>query len=1403
MVRLAFQQRHHAGAADALAAGRVDDDAFARQDIDDGNAHRDLHHLARAGQLDLEGAISTTAIAAGRSGRRCLEVLQVDRFFAAPQGRATHHGIHERRRAAGIDVCLLAARLQAGRQVVCHLGRHDRIVEAYMRGERGILQQVGKGRVFAGTHEVVQREALLLRPQAIGHGQQRGDADAGAEEQVFGRRRIQCKEIARRADFQLHAGTHGLVQGGRAAARGGFALDRDGIAATVVQRAAQRVLAHDAGRSGDVDVGARLIRRQRGAIGAYQAEGTDVAGFVGECVYDQFHGGQYSVAMVQMRSGWCLQQEAQGVQAIHRVDQADYLLLDLRSLCGKTQAVRHVGHEHRVLLALVAHQHLGRVDFHQILRQMYRHEARDRAHGGGRIHRRHRMTRGQAFDADLAHVGIVVGVVQRGGEIGGLLVDRHDVVAIVAPQGLPGGVVLAVQQFGLFPDEGDGPGHLIGDALQGVLLVHADHFSIIFFHMAQASRMPVSSVECDTLSPLSSTHSRFRPRLTRIGTLRPACEPVCTRSQASASSGLPKPNGPWKCSWMRRRSRLAISGPPSMPSATWRIWVSPTDTGCSTRKKDIDMATLGNRFRLKPAPCSERTMRRTCSGGMVLESSSMTWEKRSCSCSLPSSTSRSTCSGTMIMTLWPLPSERVMDWSSVMKESISEVSASTEDRKVLCTTGKWQPSVVFSSWIFQLPLKLNLCSPCTLMGKPAPCFMKRSIHFLAWPRKSDSGSTSWLKEAKIMPWQLSTRRLCSGRSAFSTTSSQPSGQGRPRSLPSRPYDQLWQGQVKPVALPLCFSQTVAPRWRQRFSSTLILPLLSRTRMTGWRPIWAVLKSPGFLISLSWPTQIQVLQKILSISTSKRAGSVQSEGSTIASCTRSAQDDSVLRGWKRSGAFIAFSSGLLSLSVWFRGGRRGCCLACVQRAVFSACSRCRPSAHRRSSSPLRPTSCRPALSGLPAMGTGMLSAGWPDRLKGRTSEESVSTEAPWRMASSVGGSDGKVGSSSASASASAASTSALKAARTSSAWATAASVVPAAAARRFSISAPSVPRPSRWPKAAWVSRLMRVMPASKAACMWAAVQGLPRQPLAAKAACTAAAMSASACTVTSFKRAVAADERAAATSKSAAMLPMALMTRSMLRAKGPTQSSELYCGQAPARLTRPNVGLKPTTPQQAAGRRIEPPVSLPMDRSTRLAPTAEAEPLEDPPVMRAGSCGFTAVPFQSLMPVMPQASSCMLARAVICQPSCSSLVTTSAWATAGGASASAALPPQVGWPAMSMQSLMATVGPLPPRWKRESRALPVPGTVRLLILQLPGRQCGLACAGHRWRRRRCACAGLASPWRVAGSVAGRGWAQVSWGIRLKVAWLAEGPIRAPDAGDLLGCFLDRFQAFQKSHQNRSN
>ena len=48
------------------------------------------------------------------------------------------------------------------------------------------------------------------------------------------------------------------------------------------------------------------------------------------------------------------------------------------------------------------------------------------------------------------------------------------------------------------------------------------------------------------------------------------------------------------------------------------------------------------------------------------------------------------------------------------------------------------------------------------------------------------------------------------------------------------------------------------------------------------------------------------------------------------------------------------------------------------------------------------------------------------------------------------------------------------------------------------------------------------------------------------------------------------------------------------------------------LMRPNVGLKPATPQQAAGTRIDPPVSVPIAKSASPAATTAAEPLDEPP-----------------------------------------------------------------------------------------------------------------------------------------------------------------------------------------------
>ncbi|MNE58613.1 hypothetical protein D3C80_1536540 [compost metagenome] len=89
--------------------------------------------------------------------------------------------------------------------------------------------------------------------------------------------------------------------------------------------------------------------------------------------------------------------------------------------------------------------------------------------------------------------------------------------------------------------------------------------------------------------------------------------------------------------------------------------------------------------------------------------------------------------------------------------------------------------------------------------------------------------------------------------------------------------------------------------------------------------------------------------------------------------------------------------------------------------------------------------------------------------------------------------------------------------------------------------------------------------------------------------------------------------------------MARTSIGKLAANGPTQSRLVRAGITPLRLTRPNVGLSPNTPQQQAGTRTEPPVSVPKLKSARPAATAAAEPLDEPPGMRPGKRGLAAVP----------------------------------------------------------------------------------------------------------------------------------------------------------------------------------
>ena len=54
---------------------------------------------------------------------------------------------------------------------------------------------------------------------------------------------------------------------------------------------------------------------------------------------------------------------------------------------------------------------------------------------------------------------------------------------------------------------------------------------------------------------------------------------------------------------------------------------------------------------------------------------------------------------------------------------------------------------------------------------------------------------------------------------------------------------------------------------------------------------------------------------------------------------------------------------------------------------------------------------------------------------------------------------------------------------------------------------------------------------------------------------------------------------------------------------------------PLRLIAPTLGLKPTAPQKLDGRRIEPTTWVPRPAGTMPAPTAAAEPLDEPPGVR--------------------------------------------------------------------------------------------------------------------------------------------------------------------------------------------
>ena len=83
--------------------------------------------------------------------------------------------------------------------------------------------------------------------------------------------------------------------------------------------------------------------------------------------------------------------------------------------------------------------------------------------------------------------------------------------------------------------------------------------------------------------------------------------------------------------------------------------------------------------------------------------------------------------------------------------------------------------------------------------------------------------------------------------------------------------------------------------------------------------------------------------------------------------------------------------------------------------------------------------------------------------------------------------------------------------------------------------------------------------------------------------------------------------------------------SAVRAIGPSLSSVHESAIAPLRETSPYVGRRPVTPQYADGVPMEPEVSDPMAKGTMPAPTADPDPLDEPPDHRSRSQGLRPGP----------------------------------------------------------------------------------------------------------------------------------------------------------------------------------
>src|ERR1700704_6043080 len=140
-------------------------------------------------------------------------------------------------------------------------------------------------------------------------------------------------------------------------------------------------------------------------------------------------------------------------------------------------------------------------------------------------------------------------------------------------------------------------------------------------------------------------------------------------------------------------------------------------------------------------------------------------------------------------------------------------------------------------------------------------------------------------------------------------------------------------------------------------------------------------------------------------------------------------------------------------------------------------------------------------------------------------------------------------------------------------------------------------------------------------------------------------------------------------------------------------------------TRPGEVRTPTTPQNAAGRRSEPPRSVPWASGPRPVASATAPPPVEPPGVSAGFHGLRVTPKTSLKVFAPAPNSGVFVLPTTIAPAALRRATTSA-SSSGTWCSEILLPHVVGMPLVGVRSLIDTGTPCrgPRRARRRAAAV---------------------------------------------------------------------------------------------------